>query len=79
MRTLLLHILRALVQQPEGLDLTEVTGSRSIYYELRCAPGDVGIVIGKNGKTISAIRTLLNALAHAQEKPVVFEVIEPND
>ncbi len=76
MRPLLLHILRALVQQPEAIDLTEVCGGRGIYYELRCAPDDVGIVIGKNGKTISAIRTLLNALPHAREKSVVFEVIE---
>lgn len=77
MHSVLLNILRALVDEPEALELTELHGDLTTYFELRCAPGDVGAVIGKNGKTISAIRTVVNALALREDRQAVFEVIEP--
>ncbi|MCC5850650.1 MAG: KH domain-containing protein [Verrucomicrobia bacterium] len=77
MRDVLLEILRALVESPEDLDLREINGDQTTFYELRCAPIDVGTVIGKNGKTISAIRTVINAIAHRDDRMAVFEVIEP--
>jgi predicted RNA-binding protein YlqC (UPF0109 family) len=77
MKNLLLHILNALVQYPGDLDITQVDGGQTTFFELRCHPDDVGIVIGKNGKTISAIRVLLNSLAGRDDRQVVIEVIEP--
>jgi len=77
MKSVLLHILRALVEFPEALEVSEIHGHESLFFELRCAREDVGTLIGKNGKTISAIRTLLNALAHRENRQVVVEVIEP--
>lgn len=77
MKSVLLHILRALVEFPEALEVSEIHGQGTIFIELRCHPDDVGILIGRNGKTISAIRTLLNALAHRENRAVVVEVIEP--
>ena len=77
MKSVLLHILRALVDTPEALEVSEIHGHETIFFELRCDPADVGTLIGKNGKTISAIRTLLNALAHRENRQVVVEVIEP--
>jgi predicted RNA-binding protein YlqC (UPF0109 family) len=77
MRSLLLNILHALVQVPEALNITQIDGEQSVYFEIRCAPEDVGIVIGKNGKTISAIRVLLNALSGHDDLRTVVEVIEP--
>jgi len=79
MNKLLLNILTAIVQYPEDLDITRVDGGQSTFFELRCHPDDVGIVIGKNGKTISAIRVLLNSLAGRDDRKVVIEVIEPTD
>lgn len=78
MRDLLLHILRALVQHPDALDITRVDGEQTTFFELRCHPDDVGIIIGKNGKTISALRVLLNALAGRDDRKAVVEVIEPS-
>lgn len=78
MRELLLHILRPLLLHPDSVEVTEVEGAETTFFELRCDPEDVGIVIGKNGKTISAIRVLLNALAGRQDRNVVVEVIEPS-
>ncbi|MEX2607065.1 MAG: KH domain-containing protein [Kiritimatiellia bacterium] len=77
MEKLLLNILRALVQVPEDLDIQEVRGAASTFLEIRCNPADVGILIGKNGKTISAIRVLINAIAGRDDKRIVLEVIEP--
>ncbi|MGA0334586.1 MAG: KH domain-containing protein [Kiritimatiellia bacterium] len=73
---MLLNILRALVQLPEDLELQEVKGAQNTYVEIRCAPSDVGSIIGKNGKTISAIRVLINAMTRGDE-PIILEVIEP--
>jgi len=78
MKTLLLHILRELLQHPEALELTEAVGGSTTYYEVRCHPDDVGIVIGKNGKTISAIRVLINSVAGRDERKAVLEIIEPD-
>ncbi|MDA3872747.1 MAG: KH domain-containing protein [Kiritimatiellae bacterium] len=77
MEKLLLNILRALVQVPEDLDIQEVRGATSTFLEIRCNPDDVGTIIGKNGKTISAIRVLINAIAGRDDKRIVLEVIEP--
>jgi len=77
MEKLLLNILRALVQVPEDLDLQEVKGATTTFVEIRCALKDVGCIIGKNGKTISAIRVLINATSRGDET-IVLEVIEPD-
>ncbi len=77
MRSVLLTLLQALVDEPDALELTELHGENTTYFELRCAPRDVGSVIGKNGKTVSAVRTLVSALAMREERQAVFEVIEP--
>jgi predicted RNA-binding protein YlqC (UPF0109 family) len=77
-RDLLLSILHPLVQSPDAIALTETEAEHSTFFEIRCHPDDVGIIIGKNGKTISAIRVLLNALAGRDERQAVVEVIEPS-
>lgn len=77
MHKLLLNILRALVQAPEALEITETRGASTTFLEIRCDADDVGLVIGKNGKTISAIRVLMNAVAHTPDRQIVVEVVEP--
>ena len=57
-----------LVDRPEDVVCSEVEGTHSCVLELKVAPEDVGKVIGKNGKTVSALRTLLTTLA-AKEAP----------
>ncbi|MDF3128612.1 KH domain-containing protein [Kiritimatiellaeota bacterium B1221] len=77
MEKMLLNILRALVQTPEDLNLKEIKGANCSFIEIRCAATDVGSIIGKNGKTISAIRVLINAITRGEGK-IVIEVIEPD-
>mgnify|MGYP000986030154 CR=1 FL=1 len=51
-------VLADLVDHPGDLKLTEVAGDKLVIFELRCHAEDIGKVIGKNGKTIGAVRTL---------------------
>lgn len=69
-------IVRALVDSPDDVRLTEVQGSKTTVYELRVGPGDLGKVIGKKGQTAKAIRTLISAISAKQGKRAVLEILE---
>lgn len=56
-------IARALVDEPNSVEVTEIDADRSTVVELRVAQGDVGKVIGKDGRTAQSIRTLLSAVS----------------
>lgn len=76
MKELVEYIVRALVDHPNDVRLTEVDGERTVILELRCNPEDVGKVIGKSGKTVGAIRTLLSTAAARRNKRAMLEVVE---
>ena len=61
LRELIEHIVRVLVDDSSQVKVTEVKSENMVIYELRVAPGDIGRVIGKGGRTANAIRTLLRA------------------
>lgn len=69
-------IVRALVDRPEEVVVTEVEGEQTSVIELRVAKDDMGKVIGKQGRTARAIRTVLNAAATKARKRVVLEIVE---
>ena len=70
------HIVEYLVEQPDQIDIREVAGSRTTVYELRVAPGDLGKVIGRQGNTARAIRTLLAAASARRGQRAVLEILE---
>jgi len=76
MKELIEFIVKALVDDPGSINVTEVTGDKIIIYELRTAKTDIGKVIGKRGRTAGAIRTILNAVSARQGKRAVLEIIE---
>lgn len=76
MKAFVEYIIRALVDHPGEVMLANLEGKRNVILELRCHPDDMGRVIGKNGKTIGAIRTLLSGLAAKQGRKAVLEVVE---
>lgn len=76
MKELVEFIAKALVDEPDQVRVTEIVGERITVIELRVAPGDVGKVIGKQGRTVRSIRTLLNATATKMRKRAVLEILE---
>lgn len=76
MKELLELIARALVDRPEDVAVTEIEGEQTTVLELRVAREDLGKVIGKQGRTARAIRTLLAASGMKLRKRIVFEIIE---
>ena len=76
MKDLILMIAKSLVDKPEEVDLQEVKGEKTTVLELRVAKEDLGKVIGKQGKTARAMRTILNATATKLKKRAVLEIIE---
>lgn len=76
MKELIEQIARAIVEKPEEVQVRGIEGEHAVVIELRVAPEDIGKVIGKQGKTISAMRTILNATRAQKTKRQILEVIE---
>lgn len=76
MRELVEVIARALVDDPESVRVSEVPGEHMTVLELRVAKTDLGKVIGKQGRTARAIRTIVNANATRLRKRAVLEIVE---
>ena len=76
MKGLILMIAKSSVDKPDEVDLQEVIGQKTTVLELRVAKEDLGKVIGKQGKTARAMRTILNATATKLKKWAVLEIIE---
>jgi hypothetical protein len=73
---LIKYISQALVDNPEKVEVTEVLGEQTSVIELRVAKEDLGKVIGKQGRTAKAIRTILSAASAKIHKRSVLEIIE---
>ena len=76
MKELVELIARALVDYPERVRVKEIEGDQATVLELRVAEGDLGKVIGKQGRTARAIRTVLNASGIKLKKRFVLEILE---
>jgi predicted RNA-binding protein YlqC (UPF0109 family) len=76
MKELVEFIAKALVDEPDKVEVAEVEGERVTVIELRVAQSDLGKVIGKQGRTARSIRTLLNAAATKLRKRAVLEILE---
>ncbi|MDR0842234.1 MAG: KH domain-containing protein [Acidobacteriota bacterium] len=76
MKELVELIAKALVDDPDQVAVTEVEGEQTTVLELRVAPGDLGKVIGRQGRTARCIRTLLGAAGVKLRKRFVLEILE---
>ena len=71
----LLYIVKALVDEPDEVDIHVVEGEKSTIFELKVAPSDIGKVIGKNGRIAKAIRTILNAAIAKSGKRISLDIL----
>jgi predicted RNA-binding protein YlqC (UPF0109 family) len=76
MKELIESMARALVDRPEEVSVKEVEGEKTTVFELRVASTDLGKVIGKQGKTARAMRTILGAAGTKIGKRCVLEILE---
>ncbi len=76
MKELIEYIAKALVDKPTDVSVRETEGEKTTIIELRVAQEDLGKVIGKQGKTARAMRTILNAAGTKLGKRCVLEILE---
>jgi uncharacterized protein len=74
-RDLVEYVAKSLVDEPEAVQVEERPGTTTVY-ELSVGPGDLGKVIGRQGRTAKALRTLLGARAEVEGKRVTLEILD---
>ena len=76
LKELVEHMAKALVDQPESVEVNEIEGEQTTVIELKVAKDDLGKVIGKQGRTIQSLRTLVNGASVKLGKRAMLEIIE---
>ncbi len=76
MKELIKYIAQALVDHPEQVSVRDITGEHTIMIELKVAKEDMGKVIGKQGRTAQALRTILNAVSGKEKKRITLEILD---
>jgi predicted RNA-binding protein YlqC (UPF0109 family) len=76
MKQLVEYIAQALVDHPDKVEVKEIVGERTVIYEVRVGEGDLGKIIGKEGRTAKAIRSIIAAAAMKQGKRAQVEILE---
>jgi len=76
MKELVEYIAKALVDNPDQVSVSEVKGDQTSVLELKVAKEDLGKVIGKQGRSARAMRTILSAASTKMKKRTVLEIIE---
>ncbi len=76
MKTLVELIAKSLVDRPEDVVVTEIVGEKTVLFELRVASSDIGKIVGKQGNTARAIRTILSAAGAKLKQRCVLEILD---
>jgi predicted RNA-binding protein YlqC (UPF0109 family) len=76
LKELIEFVARALVDDPDQVEVAEITGEQTIVLELRVAKSDLGKVIGKQGRTVKAMRAILSAASSKLRKRADLEILE---
>jgi hypothetical protein len=75
LKQLIEYLVKALVDEPDQVDISEVPGEEATTYEVRVAPDDLGKVIGKQGRIANALRTVAKAAAMKDKKKIYVEIV----
>ena len=76
MKDLIIEIVKAMVDQPDQVSVTEIEGSQTNVLELSVAKSDLGKVIGRQGRNAQAIRTILSAASGKSSKRYILEIVD---
>ena len=72
-------LIKALVDEPEEVEVTESQGEKTLVIEARVSKQDMGKVIGKRGRTIDSLRTIVAACGAKKRQRCIFQIIEDED
>jgi predicted RNA-binding protein YlqC (UPF0109 family) len=75
-KDLILIIAQALVDYPEQVSVNKIESNNTVIIELTVAKSDIGKVLGKEGRTANAIRSILNAMAGKTPKRLMLEIVD---
>ncbi len=76
MKELIKNIAQSLVDNPDQVSVNEISGEHTMIIELRVAKQDLGKVIGKQGRTAQALRTILNGASGKIKKSITLEILD---
>jgi len=69
-------IIKGIVDNPDKVEVNEIIGEKTSIFEVRVDSNDIGKVIGRQGRNIKSIRTIVNAAAQKDDKRVVIEIVD---
>ena len=75
MKSTVEFLVKELVDNPDAVEVSEISGDDATTYEVRVSPDDLGKVIGKQGRIANAIRTLVKAVAMKDKRKVYVEIL----
>ncbi len=76
MKDLVRYLARSLVNNPDAVEVSEISGDDGSTLKVKVAKEDLGRIIGKQGRTAKSIRTLLNAVALRSNRRIILEIVE---
>jgi predicted RNA-binding protein YlqC (UPF0109 family) len=76
MKEMIEHVVKALVDHPDEVKVTELAGERTLTYEIKVVQGDQGKIIGRKGHTIDALRAIVRAAARKVNKHATVDLID---
>ncbi len=76
LRDLVSFIAKSIVDEPDQVSVNEVEGDRTVMFEVKVASSDMGKIIGKRGRVIHAVRSLVQAAAAKEGKRATVEILE---
>lgn len=75
MKELIELIIKGIVDKPDKIEISQVVGEKTLIFEVKVDPNDIGKLIGRQGRNIKSIRTIINAAAQKDNKRVIIEII----
>ncbi len=69
-------IVKGIVDKPDEVEINQIIGEKTLVFEIKANPQDVGKIIGKQGRNVKSIRTIANAAAQNSNKRVIIEIID---
>lgn len=69
-------MIKGIVENPDKVEINQIVGEKTSVFEIKADPDDIGKIIGKQGRNIKSIRTIINAASQRDNKRVIIEIVD---